>query len=79
MDRREAILNAFDSAKRAALDYDGIPDAFERALSQAGWVIVPREPSEAMIDRGVTSFGSGMKWGEIVSCIYRAMISKEGA
>lgn len=91
MDRREAIRRAGNVG--AYCDPNMVhgfnPDMFERALEQAGYVIVPAEPTEAMLKAADKSLWDQMKSSEpsarndrpICRAIYRAMISagKEGA
>ena len=45
--------------------------AFLAAMREAGFVMVPVEPSEAQVDAGMDAYGND----ESTSCIYRAMIA----
>lgn len=93
MDTREAVAralayqdSAIDDRKRYAdevweeyLDAaDAAITAHLKALADAGYVVVPREPTEAMLDAG---FAARSKFGEAYiiegfeADIYRAMIA----
>lgn len=58
-------------------------DAVLRALDAAGLVVVPRDPTEAMMNAGYRKVGkmhyeptaSAQGWGEHATDIYRAMIA----
>lgn len=58
-------------------DFD--PAAFRRALAEHGMVVVPREPTEAMLDAAVTADRPMGRYratiGEILRIEYRAMIA----
>lgn len=44
------------------------------ALSEAGYAIVPREPTEEMLQRGLAAWGGFAKSGNKLCAAYRAMI-----
>jgi len=91
-DLREVIARAIAKADRVEIcsdasyrhsAYGGKADAALAAIKQAGFVVVPAEPTEAMVDAGarVTWWGSDgeTEWEESVPTgvegqIYRAMI-----
>lgn len=50
MERKEAILNALIVWDESC---SGKPDAFERALAEHGFAVVPLEPSEEMLAAAV--------------------------
>lgn len=46
-------------------------EAYRAAMREAGFVMVPVEPSEAQVDAGMDAYGND----ESTNCIYRAMIA----
>ncbi len=75
-----------DVIARALIEYEiNGPHAFDQALADAGLVIVPREPTEAMMDAGDTDImdalskhSVGMMHGHpehASHSVYRAMIA----
>jgi hypothetical protein len=81
MERKEAIENAvwdaLDTPSGFSTSFD--PEAFERALEEAGFVIVPREPSDEMIREGAFQ---GMRQHQTnydcIAAAYHAMIGARG-
>lgn len=75
------------AALREALAADHFRDVAEKAAPAApvpdGWVMVPREPNEAMMDAGERAFIAtarpGATWAEHTGNIYRAMIAASPA
>lgn len=49
------------------------------AIKQAGFVVVPAEPTEAMVEAGVKDFGGDLVTTRGASDIYRAMIEASNA
>ncbi len=79
---REAAVLAYD--KSPALDrreecnevaLNAAIDAFLGALSEDGLAIVPKEPSEAMLDAGVLAADSRDRWPDNARNIYCAMVN----
>lgn len=62
-----------DSITRGSFkrDAQAAIEAYRTAMREAGWVMVPVEPSEAQVDAGMDAYGND----ESTSCIYRAMIA----
>jgi hypothetical protein len=62
-------------------DFDTVVDAYEAALEKAGLVLVPREPTEAMLDASGAEDGGEWYFGEkgaahkAMRQAYRAMIA----
>jgi predicted CoA-binding protein len=69
--RREAIRQALENAQRVSLRYDDISAAFEQALRDAGYTVVPVKPTEAMLAAGAPWRRRGG-----LKALYRAMVQK---
>ncbi len=69
MDRKQVILSAINNPP------PGQADAIVLALEAAGYVIVPKEPSAAMIEAGDAGIDSDCKLECSPERIYRAMVA----
>jgi hypothetical protein len=82
-DLREVIARGFHEhlSRRDVMQYldneedcDGLADAALAAIKEAGFVVVPAEPTEAMVEAGAKDFGGDLVTTRGASDIYRAMI-----
>ena len=68
----KAILSALAAGAPHATEHD--PVAFRAALAERGWVVVPMEPTEAIIQDMCAAAGVGRTWGSSMAKAYRAML-----
>lgn len=75
--QRAASNGFFGKRKEEGRPWPEIVDAILVEIKAQGYVIVPREPTEAMREAGVDKlFGSSHDdWGDEAADIYRAMLS----
>ena len=80
---RETIERTIARYLRLPEEADDCTDEVLRALDAAGLAVVPRDPTEAMMNAGYRKVGkmhyeptaSAQGWGEHATDIYRAMIA----
>ena len=82
-DLREVIARAIATANKTAVDpFAAEADAALAAIKQAGFAVVPAEPSEAMLFAGETGLSEAgvddPNTGDALMC-YRAMIEASNA
>jgi hypothetical protein len=74
----DLIAEAIHSADRRYFfeDYSAQADAVLKALRDAGLQIVPREPTEAMMEAGKNSLTYGaQRPGDLLKNLYQAMLN----
>lgn len=79
---RKAFLASFLGLDGSFLITTGMLRDFEAALSAAGWVVVPREPTEAMLQDGLRASQKARHTGisgQTVGAVVRASAFREAA
>lgn len=61
LDRDEAIMCAISQSAEMFVNPQNYPAAFRAALAERGWVVVPREPTEA---QELAGYNEVIKWAE---------------